>query len=219
MRPDISVLLPSRGRPQALHESVASLRTLTDKPRRVEVLVAADPDDHDTIAAAEAIDATVWVAPRRYGYAHLHRYVNALAELASGDWLLLWNDDARMLTTGWDSRTVEAPHGVLWPAHNGSPYLNVFPIVHARLVAMWGHFSLSPHCDSWVQDIADAAGIHHHIDVAVLHDRYDLTGGHNDQTYREAKAGYRTSDYHSPLMVARRQRDIDILRTAQEARL
>lgn len=209
----ISILLPSRGRPEALKESVASLRTHAHQPVLVDVLVAADPDDPITVAAARQCDAAVWVAPVRYGYSALHEYVNVLASMASSDWLLLWNDDARMLAPGWDERVAEAPAGVLWPRHNGSPYLNVFPVVHRSVVETLGHFSLSPHCDSWMQDVATAARIHHKINVEVLHDRCDLTGGHDDQTYRDAQAGYRTSEYHSPGMAAARARDADLLRT------
>jgi hypothetical protein len=187
---------------------------MADDPGRVSVLVAADPDDPDTAKAASASRAAhVFTAPRRYGYAQLHEYVNALAALASGEWLLLWNDDARMLTKGWDSRVTESKPGVLWPAHNDSPMLNIFPIVHQSIVTRLGHFSLSPHCDSWVQDIAHAAGIHRRVDVEVLHDRFDLTGGHDDQTRQEAAAGYRTADYHSPDMRAAREHDVDLLRT------
>lgn len=212
----ISVLLPSRGRPESLIDSIGSLRVMADDAPTVEVLVAADPDDPDTVKASLKARARCWVAPERYGYHRLHEYVNELARQAAGEWLLLWNDDARMLTQGWDTRAREGRPGVLWPAHNGSPFLNVFPIVHTTLVEAWGHFSLSPHCDSWVQDVADAAGAHHRIDVEVRHDRFDLTGGHDDITYREAQAGYRTADYHSPEMAELRQRDIETLRTKWE---
>lgn len=213
MQPDtISVLLPSRGRPKSLAESIASLRDLADRPGRMDVLVAADPDDPDTVAAAGSCRATVWIAPQRFGYANLHQYVNALAETASAEWLLLWNDDARMLTTGWDVRVAEAPVGVLWPRHNGSPFLNVFPVVHRRVIDALGRFSLSPHCDSWIQDVAQAAGIHHQVDVEILHDRFDLTGGHDDHTYQEAKAGYQTADYHSPRMQQARRQDVLTIR-------
>lgn len=210
----ISVLLPSRGRPASLVESVASLRTLASAPDLVEIHVAADPDDPPTMTAAEACEARLWVATVRYGYDRLHEYVNELTVQAAGEWLLLWNDDARMLTRGWDARVHEAAAGVLWPRHNGSPYLNVFPVVHRSIVDALGHFSLSPHCDSWVQDVAHASGVHHPIDVDVLHDRADLTGGHNDQTWREAQAGYRTADYHSPSMKAARARDVETLKSA-----
>lgn len=207
----ISVLLPSRGRPESLAQSVASLRDLAHAPEGIEVLVAVDDDDPPTARAARDLGAKVLVSTR-YGYSRLHMYVNTLAHRAHGDWLLLWNDDARMLTPGWDRRVEEAAPGVLWPAHNGSPYLNTFPVVHRRVVDLLGHFSLSPHCDSWVQDVADAVGIHRHIDVAVLHDRFDLTGAHDDQTWREGQAGYRTADYHSAEMVQLRQRDIDTIK-------
>lgn len=207
----ISVLLPSRGRPESLAASVDSLRSLAHGSKDIEVLVAADDDDPPTARAARHLGAQVVVSPR-FGYDRLHIYVNTLARRARGEWLLLWNDDARMLTTGWDQRVTECAPAVLWPAHNGSPYLNVFPMVHRSIVEALGHFSLSPHCDSWMQDVAEAVGIHRHIDVAVLHDRFDLTGAHNDQTWREAQAGYRTADYHSEEMMALRQRDIDTLR-------
>lgn len=208
----ISVLLPSRGRPTSLAESVGTLRTLAHRPEHIEVLVAADPDDPATARAAFECKATLWLAPERFGYSRLHEYVNALAVVSTREWLLLWNDDARMLTPGWDERVAEAPAGVLWPAHNDSPLLNVFPIVHRSFVETVGHFSLSPHCDSWVQDVAAALGAHHRIAVEVLHDRHDLTGGHDDQTYHEAQAGYRTSDYHSPEMVAARNKDVELLK-------
>jgi hypothetical protein len=207
----IAALLPSRGRPASLATSIESLRSLAHQPERVDVLVAADPDDPDTVAAADQCHAAVWVASERYGYSRLHEYINALASMSSARWLLLWNDDAHMLTPGWDERIAEAPAGVLWPRHNGSPHLNVFPVVHRTVVETLGHFSLSPHCDSWMQDVATAAGIHHKVNIEVLHDRFDLTGGHDDQTYQDAQAGYRTSEYHSPEMVALRQRDIDLL--------
>lgn len=209
--PLVSVLMPSRGRPEPLAESVGSLRDLAADPDRIEVLVAADDDDPPTARAAETIGAKVLVSPR-HGYAQLHRYVNALAREAAGTWLLLWNDDARMLTRHWDERVAQAEPGVLWPRHNDSPMLNIFPIAHRRVVELLGHVSLSAHCDSYLQDIAHAVGIQRRVDIEVLHDRFDLTGGHNDQTWREAQAGYRTADYHSAEMAALRQRDIDILR-------
>lgn len=210
----ISVLLPSRGRPKSLADSIGSLRVMADDPSRLEVLVAADPDDAPTVKAAGKSRARCWVAPERYGYHRLHEYVNHLAAMASDEWLLLWNDDARMLTAGWDSRVAEAEPGVLWPTHNDSPMLNIFPIVHRSIVELLGHFSLSPHCDSWMQDVATAVSAHHRIPVDILHDRRDLTGGHNDQTWREAQAGYRTSDYHSPPMKTARAHDIQTLQAA-----
>lgn len=205
----ISVLLPTRGRPVALAESVGSLRHLAAETDGLEILVAADPDDPDTGLAAATIGVDhVWVAPERYGYHQLQLYVNYLAERASGDWLLLWNDDARMLTPGWDVIVHEQPPSVLWPLSNDVPGCNTFPLWPRSWTAAMGHVSLSPHCDSWIQHIGEALQLQERIPVEVLHDRADLTGGHDDQTRAESMAGYRTAGYHEPALQEARQQDV-----------
>lgn len=208
----ISVLLPSRGRPKALRETVAGLLDLADRPDSIQVLVAADPDDPETREADLPARATVWTAPERYGYPRLHEYVNRLAGLSDGDWLMLWNDDARILTAGWDALVGEQPPGVLWPRSNDIPTCNTFPIWPRAWTEHLGHVSLSPHCDSWIQYLGQSLDRHERVDVDILHDRADLTGGHDDQTRAESLAGYRTADYGSPAMEAARTADVTALR-------
>jgi len=210
----ISVLLPSRGRPAALAASVDSLKRLAARPEGVEILIAADPDDPPTWQAAqnECRDASLWIASERHGYHQLHAYVNQLAGQARGEWLMLWNDDARMLTPGWDDLVHQQPTGVLWPQSNDVAGCNTFPIWPTAWTRELGYVSLSPHCDSWIQHLGTELGLHDRIPVEILHDRADLTGGHDDQTRAESQAGYRTADYHSPTMQAVRQRDVDTLR-------
>lgn len=216
----ISILLPSRGRPKALAETIAGLLQLADKPSTIQVLVAADPDDTATQTATLPHQARVWTAPERYGYARLHEYVNRLAEQTSGDWLMLWNDDARILTTGWDMIVHGQAPAVLWPHSNDIATCNTFPIWPRAWTDHLGHVSLSPHCDSWIQYLGQTLGRHERVAVDILHDRADLTGGHDDQTRAESLAGYRTADYGSPAMEAARAADVAALRTllATEAR-
>ncbi|GAA1888250.1 hypothetical protein GCM10009837_07620 [Streptomyces durmitorensis] len=208
----ISVLLPSRGRPQPLAETVATLLELADKPGGIQILIAADPDDQPTLQAPVPWQASVWAAPERYGYPRLHEYVNRLAEQADGDWLMLWNDDARILTEDWDRLVEERAPGVLWPHSNDIATCNTFPIWPRTWTDHLGHVSLSPHCDSWIQYLGQTLGLHQRVDVEILHDRADLTGGHNDQTRAESLAGYRTTDYGSPAMDAARAADIAALK-------
>lgn len=208
----ISILLPSRGRPGPLAESIATLRTLAADPDGLQVLVAADPDDPATARAALDMSAVVWVAPLRYGYANLHKYVNRLATMAHGKWLMLWNDDARMLTEGWDAVVTDQQPGVLWPHSNDLPGCNTFPIWPAAWTTALGHVSLSPHCDSWIQHLGDTLGLQRRIPVTVLHDRADLTGGHDDATRAESAAGYRTTEFYSPAMQQARRDDVRALR-------
>ena len=208
----ISVLLPSRGRPKALRETVAGLLDLADHPDAIQVLVAADPDDPETRGVVPPAQATVWTAPERYGYPRLHEYVNRLAALSDGDWLMLWNDDTRILTPGWDTVVGEQQPGVLWPHSNDIPTCNTFPIWPRAWTDHLGHVSLSPHCDSWIQFLGQTIGRHERVDIEILHDRADLTGGHDDQTRAESLAGYRTADYGSPAMEAARATDVAALR-------
>jgi hypothetical protein len=190
------------------------------RPGSIQVLVGADPDDPSTREVDLPWQATVWTAPERYGYPRLHEYVNRLAEQADGDWLMLWNDDARILTEGWDAAVAEQEPGVLWPHSNDIPTCNTFPIWPRTWTNHLGHVSLSPHCDSWIQYLGQAIGRHERVAIEILHDRADLTGGHDDQTRAESLAGYRTADYGSPAMEAARAADVAALRTllATEAR-
>ena len=215
----ISVLLPSRGRPRSLADSIAGLTGNAARPRDLEVLVAADPDDATTRLAALQAGATVHVTRERYGYPRLHEYVNRLAADATGDWLMLWNDDARMLTENWDAIVEQQEPAVLWPHSNDVAGCNTFPVWPRAWTDALGHVSLSPHCDSWIQDLGTALGRHRRIPVRVLHDRADLTGGHDDQTRADSLAGYRTANYHTPAMHAARQHDTDTLRAHLAATL
>lgn len=208
----ISILLPSRGRPKALAETIGSLLDLADRPGSIQILIAADPDDTETSGAELPWQASAWTAPERYGYPRLHEYVNRLAEQADGDWLMLWNDDARMLTEGWDTVVREQEPGVLWPHSNDIATCNTFPIWPAAWTKTLGHVSLSPHCDSWIQYLGQTLDRHERVDVDILHDRADLTGGHDDQTRAESLAGYRTADYGRPDMDAARAADVAALR-------
>lgn len=209
----ISILLPSRGRPAALADTVAGLLNLAATPEQVEILVAADPDDTATQSVNLPPQARTWTAPERYGYPRLHEYVNTLAVQAAGDWLWLWNDDARILTPRWDEAVKAARQAVLWPHSNDIPTCNTFPIWPRAWTSLLGHVSLSPHCDSWIQYLGQTLDRHDRVDIDVLHDRADLTGGHNDTTRAESLAGYRTADYGSPRMEAARAADVDALRT------
>jgi hypothetical protein len=208
----ISVLLPSRGRAASLEATVRGLRDLARRPDLVEVLVAADPDDEPTRTAQLGWPSRVWAAPERYGYGRLHEYVNRLAGLASGEWLLLWNDDAGMLTEKWDQVISSQPPAVLWPWTNDQPGCNVFPAWPRSWTRCLGHVSLSPHCDSWMQEIGHALGRQHRIPVRAWHDTFRLTGGHRDATYAESLAGHRTAEFWGAEMTAARQADIGRLR-------
>ncbi len=156
----ISVLLPSRGHPDLLKRSVASLLDHASAVEMVEVLVAADEDDPETVKAALELTRSVTIASERAGYGRLHEYYQRLSLAARGDWLLVWNDDAQMLTYNWDAIIEGQPDGVL-VADIQSPYspLCCFPAVRRTAVQALGRFSTdNPHVDTFWQDIGHLTG-------------------------------------------------------------
>jgi len=201
----IDVLVPSRGRPEMLVRSLHSLFTTAADPRSVRCHVAVDNDDRATedvvryLAGSLEPGAVTLTVSERHGYAGLHHYYNTLAMRGSGDWLLLWNDDAFMQTTTWDmALDVHMPAGVLvadlQSAH--SPGLCCFPAVRREAVEALGFFATdNPHCDTLWQDIGRATGTIAAVPVHVLHDRPDLTGRAPDATWTEGRAGTHGADY------------------------
>lgn len=186
----ISVVLTSRGRPASLRAAVASLLHHADDPGRIEVIAAIDPDDTATAAAAPSLppQVTLWTAPERYGYNRLHLYLNELAKMASGAWCLWFNDDMRMQTRGWDTVVRRNRPAVLWPHANHVHHANIVPAWPRAWSDAWGHVSPTSHMDTYLQYVGEALGRHDKIPVEVIHDRADVTGGHDDATYAEGRA-------------------------------
>jgi hypothetical protein len=207
----ISVLLPTRERPELLRRSIESLRNLAAGP--VEILCAVDRDD-DASVARELADST-WFFPR-YGYGQLHRYCDELAKHAAGTWLLLWNDDAVMRTEGWNLHVMEQPDSmVLRPFTNHGGGLNPFPFIPRRWYTTLGHISMSPHIDTWWEEINKRihGTVGETVAVEVFHDRHDLTGNNNDATFQarvlEGRKFHTNPDYKTQL-----DRDAERIRTA-----
>jgi hypothetical protein len=183
----VSVLMPSRGRPAALLAAINSLKWNACYPANVEVLVAADPDDQETVAVARIAKAWQWTAPERYGYARLHEYYNRLAGMAHGEWLLLWNDDAIMVTEGWDGIIRGQDPAVLWLGANHHHTASMFPAWPRAWAQATGHVSPVPHCDTFLQHLGEVLGLLVKVPVEVRHDRADVTGANDDATYAEGR--------------------------------
>lgn len=194
MNYSIAVLLPTRGRTDALSRSVISLFNRAVKPDRVQLMLGFDDDDETGINHFES-ELRPWLDSRninyeahvyeRMGYARLNEYVNALAQASDADWLFFWNDDATMDTAGWDK--IIADHSgefkcLAVHTHRDHPY-SIFPIVPREWLDCLGY--LCPHqiSDAWLSQQAYMLDIFEKIPVWVTHDRYDLTGNNRDDTY------------------------------------
>jgi hypothetical protein len=225
---DISILLPTRGRAQALMSSIQSLHTLAEDFDSIEVLFGVDNDD---VVGMENMLHNVcpWIEQNNIkhkivvfepqGYNNLHRYVNGLAEHSQGSWLFFWNDDAVMKTTAWDARIRERTGEFKLLSvytHNDHPY-SIFPILPREWFEILGHISQHSSNDAYVSQMAYYLDIFERIDVHCDHNRYDITGINNDATYQQRRImegdPSQPGDLNHPDMVKLRTDDVAKLAT------
>ena len=202
--PDIiaSFLLPTRGRPDRLVQSIQSIHTRNGSIKRwddtdipnYEILIRADVDDKPTCDLVKPwvndIYCRVTLGPRHRGYLDLHLMVNQLAVRARGEFLVLWNDDALMQTENWDDvlkRHLADPPRIYHPTSAGTNR-NIFPIVRRSIYGAMGRFSESALNDFYVWTLAKRLGINTHIDIDIKHDHPQVGGTNIDQTYLDAAA-------------------------------
>lgn len=195
----ISILLPTRGRTHALYDSLRSLIDHAADPSRVEILLGLDDDDTEPREFIQSVIADYLRSHsvecraqifQPLGYENLHTYVNTLASAATGDWLFVWNDDALMDTQDWDN-IIEGYNGefrLLAPTdnHDGHPYA-ILPVLPADWFRLMDHISLNAQNDAWVSHIAYMLDIFERIPVHITHDRADITGNNEDDTFRNRK--------------------------------
>lgn len=116
----ISVLIPSRGRPESLASTVVAMSDKTGGLNDVRYVIGCDADDQATIEMALAmrqfgLPVFPHVAPRQPSLGGLD---NMLAAYAPADVYCVIGDDFRVLTNGWDNAVAAAweakPDGVWW---------------------------------------------------------------------------------------------------------
>lgn len=220
--PKISVLLPTRKRIQAVVNSIGSLLANAKDTSRIEILIAYDDDDaesrqffeetwHPFVAQSQA--TTKVFETERFGYLRLYKYVNFLAEQATGDWIMFWNDDALMLTENWDEEIVKNDgfFGLLrMPCVTMNHPFALFPIIPREWLSYFGCISPVNHSDWWIYNVTAPVGRLRNIPVEVYHDRADVTGNNNDETFREQSYAADGRDPTNPEDYAHPQRQQDL---------
>ena len=195
----ISILLPTRGRTEVLKTSLMSLLDNVKEANEIEIILGMDEDDTDVISYVKdelgpilqekGVETKANIF-KPLGYTNLHQYVNTLAGNASGDWLFFWNDDCLMETKNWDEviNSYTGQFKLLAPNdnHDGHPYA-ILPIVPKDWFILMGHLSQNAQNDAWLSHIAYMLDIFERIDVKFIHDRADITGNNDDETFRNRK--------------------------------
>ena len=195
----ITILLPTRGRPELLEKSLKSLIDRASNPEDIEIMLGLDEDDTATIdyiketiapyLQDKGVEARANIF-KPLGYENLHTYVNTLAGASMGEWLFFWNDDGIMTTEGWDNviNSYTGQFKLLAPNdnHNGHPYA-IFPVVPRDWYILTGHLSQNAQNDAWLSHIAYMLDIFERIDIEFVHDRADITGNNDDETFKNRK--------------------------------
>lgn len=209
----ISVLLPTRKRPEGLRVAIRSVLDLAHSPDDVEIILRVDDNDPTDYSSYGHV-----LRGPRWGYKHLYKYYDELSAASRGPLLLLWNDDLVMLTKHWDSRLKEyeqrlcvqfMKRDIYAPKIEDDSYQNIdtaYPVYPKLLFEVMGHVSLNCHCDSWLDYVSEACGVKvlRH-DIVVHHDRPE------DETAAERVFDWEA--FHTSDNTSCRANDIEKVRT------
>jgi glycosyltransferase involved in cell wall biosynthesis len=213
---NITILLPTRKRVETLKKSIESLIKTSKHPDKLQFLFAVDDDDIDTINFLKSTSypnqGVLTFKPM--GYENIHKYNNTLALYSHGKWLMFFNDDAIMTTQNWDTKIMDRGSNfrVLRVREQTSHPYAIFPIFPRDWFMLLDHISLHGQNDAWISEIAYSLDIMRDIDIDIIHDRADITGNNNDETFkaRKYKEGNPndTNDLHSERMQNLKIKDI-----------
>ena len=204
MNKTISLLCPTRGRPDRVHTMLESIIITTDNPEYVEVLYYIDNDDNTKEGYLETIDNLV--KKHNVHFKKVEPYIgepisiskswNILAERCSGDVLVMANDDEVWITKGWDSRLneeVEKFPDDIYCIYFDDGFCHgkgcSFPMVSRTWYETLGYFTPGIFkflCnDTWIEHIAKSIYRLHYVhDVLIEHRHVLYNKSQMDDTYK-----------------------------------
>ena len=198
----ISILLPTRKRFKYLVAAVNSLLDTCHNPNNLEILFLFDDDDKETINDFNSWDKQFnhdTIITERLGYAGMHEYNNMLAEISSGDWIFLWNDDSRMSSTNWDELILEGYKDkfvFLSPKNlNNVQYTStqsMFPIFPKKWYNITGRLSPYQQSDTYLNQVAYRLNIFQY-EPRIFHEHgdFDITTENRIQDEVTAEIQYK----------------------------
>ena len=193
----ISVLVPTRGRPDSMQRFCESCLSLADDANKVEVIFYIDDDDrasreyYDKVSSNGSIRAVI--GPRIY----LAEAWNVLCRAAKYDIVMQTGDDALFRTQGWDTRVLaefeKVPDKILFVfvrdgIQNGK--MGTLNFLHKNWVKTVGYY-LPPYfysdfTDTWLTDVAKRIKRSCYLnDVFVEHLHPAAGKAELDQTHQE----------------------------------
>jgi hypothetical protein len=194
----VTAMCPTRGRTRMLEESLITLTSKCHVPTRLEILIRCDDDDIDTqhwLRSRTELFSRAIVGPRGGGYADLHNMYDHMCQEAKGKYLMMWNDDALMLTQNWDDEIVLHGDRDDRPLYLDTRVMNgmiehqyTFPIIHRSYYEILGRYSQSAHSDTYIYEVLQPFfnQVYRQTNICIQH-RFDENVSKNDRTYLEGK--------------------------------
>jgi hypothetical protein len=203
-KPHISIIMPSRKRPEMLNEALYSIYSLAN-PNNVnfEVIVKIDFDDSETLDyiknwSNEYENLYFLVSSRKKGFINLVDFQEDMIDLAKGKYILIANDDLVFETQNWNdilgSRLKEFK--VYFPYING--YREGLYCIPKELYNILGHISHHSQVDTYLNWLGQVLGIVEYIDeVRTYHKNDELQ---HDETKNDKidvmDINFNSRDYH-----------------------
>jgi hypothetical protein len=214
----ISLLLPSRKRPEILRRMIQSVRSTADSD--VEIVVRFDDDDKSSMEAARKDGAIVFSGPR---VREMTVYWNECYYSSHGKILCQANDDMVFTTKGWDTMLekafAEVPDRIML-AHGSDVFghgSNFGPhaFVHRKWIETLGYF-IPPYFssdfgDAWINEIANILGRRRFLPFNVEHHHFSQGMAEVDENTKERLQRHQEDNpevlYYSSEMASERYRD------------
>jgi hypothetical protein len=202
-----------------------SVWSLATHKHDIEFIIKADDDDPATIDIVKQmsvtlpyIRTTLLTGPRGRGYHDIHEWTSWMCRESRGDWLLIFNDDARMKTENWDDIVLRVVPPQSWPAARdvcvmvfatiNRPFAQEFLLLRRETFKLLGSVGSSPHADNWIYSITKMLDVVIHPPIFVEHHSEHM----KDATRVGSTDAHRTSITTLNSMAAIRTRCHDMLR-------
>lgn len=200
----ISLLLPSRQRPQNIQRLWESVIHTADKPDDIEIIVYLDKDDPqlDSYLELKLKNVTFYTTKRTV----LSEYWNKAYKKAKGPIFMHCGDDIIFRTKGWDTTVKQAfkeSNDKLIFVHGddgggNGPNFGTHGFIHKNWVDISGFFVppyfASDYNDTWLNDVANMLGRRVYVDILTEHMHFAFGKSEIDITHQERLERHRTDN-------------------------
>lgn len=183
----ISIMWMTRKRSHELIYSFASFVNKADDNKNIEYFFVLDPDDTVTMEALQKVQfmaiahevvIQVIIMNKRYGYAELEQYQNAVGKVFTGECLFILNDDLLCLSQGWDTSLrnvlknhINEPKWIgMAPINEQNKSIITFVGINRKWYEITGRVSGTRAADGYLKIVGNKSGISPIIfDIDLIH--------------------------------------------------